>query len=129
MDVTPLIARDRKVIQSYAGGAFRISRAPYHGAVVVLPGDVLPWPVSGDLDNLTDVDFDVPAAHVPDIDVVLFGVGSCARPLTPALKESLARRGIRADIMDTGAACRTYNVLLAEGRRVMALLLPVEKKS
>lgn len=130
MDVTPLISRDRQVIQSYGGGVFRVSGKIYEGAVAVLPDAVHPWSVASfDPAALTTADFAQPLSLSQGIDVILFGMGDRARPLDPHLKSALAERGVKPDIMDTGAACRTYNVLLAEGRRVMALLLPVEKKS
>lgn len=96
---------------------------------MVLPDDVIPWSAPSDLQDFRESDFDIVAARAGDTDVILFGVGEKMQSLPLALKNNLAQRGLRADIMDTGAACRTYNVLLAEGRRVMALLLPVEKKS
>lgn len=96
---------------------------------MVLPDDVIPWPAPSALQDFRESDFDIVAARAGDTDVILFGVGEKMQSLPLTLKNNLAQRGLRADIMDTGAACRTYNVLLAEGRRVMALLLPVEKKS
>lgn len=61
----------------------------------------------------------------PPVEILLVGCGKRLVPLAPALKAALRERGIGADPMDTGAACRTYNVLMAEGRRVAAALLAV----
>ena len=61
----------------------------------------------------------------PAVEILLIGTGSAMAPIPPALRALLRSRGIGCDGMDTGAACRTYNVLLAEGRRVAAVLIAV----
>ena len=58
------------------------------------------------------------------IEILLIGCGRRMVPLPKVLREELRAAGIVADAMDTGAACRTYNILLAEDRRVAAALLP-----
>jgi uncharacterized protein len=59
-----------------------------------------------------------------DPELVLLGTGTSQRFPDPALLQPLMQARIGCEIMDTGAACRTYNILLAEGRRVVALLFP-----
>ena len=59
-----------------------------------------------------------------EIDVVLLGTGKIMQILNPALRRELKAVGLSVEAMDTGAACRTYNVLMAEGRRVAAALFP-----
>lgn len=124
MDVTPLVARDRQVIESYGAGGFRVSGVAYDGAILVLPQATQAWPVSalGDASaaNLASV---VDAG----VQILLLGCGAhmVPVPVPLALRQELRAHGIVIDAMDTGAACRTYNVLLAEDRRVAAALLPV----
>ena len=124
VDITPLIAADRQVIQSYAAGRFKISGVTHEGPVIVLPGRTLAWTPR---DPLIPDDFaalaTLPAAE--KIDVLLLGSGPRALPPLPALRAALRDHGIALEVMDTGAACRTYNVLLADGRRVAAALLPL----
>jgi len=86
---------------------------PWHGSVVR-------WEVA-DFDALTEAHFDAIAALGPE--VVIFGSGSRIRFPRPALMQALMSRRIGIETMDTAAACRTYNVLLAEGRSVVAALL------
>lgn len=121
MDVTPLVARDRQVIESYGASGFRVSGVAYDGAILVLPQATQAWPVTalGDASvaNLAPV---VEAA----VQILLLGCGRQMVPVPPALRQELRAHGIVIDAMDTGAACRTYNVLLAEDRRVAAALLP-----
>ena len=71
---------------------------------------------------------DLQAAHFDEIlafrpEVVIFGSGPSLRFVSPALYRGLIGQGIGLETMDTGAACRTYNVLAAEGRRVLAAVL------
>lgn len=125
MDVTPLVRADQQIIQSYAGGQFKVSGTVYGGAVFVLPEESVAWDFEGQVSSLSESDFDFLADKAADIDVVLLGCGKATTFLPPALKRALKDKDLNIDVMDTGAACRTYNVLMAEGRRVAAALLPV----
>jgi uncharacterized protein len=123
MDVTPLIKSGTQIIQSYADGRFRISGQVYDGPVLVLPEVVTLWSVPLEFPEIGPAHFEALAAARHE--VVLFGTGRTFRILPPAFRAALKSSGMQVDAMDTGAACRTYNVLVAEGRRVAAALLPV----
>lgn len=123
MDVTPLIKEGQQIIQSYAEGVFRISGISYDGAVLVSPQGTLAWSATS-FEDLALQDFENLIARADDIDVVLLGAGAQMKFFNPALKRELSAKGLPVDVMDTGAACRTYNVLMAEGRRVVAAMLP-----
>jgi uncharacterized protein len=125
MDVTPLIRKGQQVIQSYAGGRFRISGQVYEGAVFVYPDEVCAWPEVSTPHYLKTQDFSALIDRAQDVDVVLLGCGSGIHFLDTELRAALRAKGLVIDVMDTAAACRTYNVLMAEGRRVVAALLPV----
>jgi len=84
----------------------------------------VPWDVSH-FDALTAEDFQPIIDDISNIDVVLMGTGAQMQFLPAPLKKALRVQGLSIDVMDTGAACRTYNVLMAEGRRVVTLLMPV----
>ena len=119
MDITPLIAADRQVVQSYGQGRFRISGVVFAEPVFVTPSQSLSWNFTGDFSALSPDSF-------PSLSpgILLLGCGARAAFL-PDLRESLRPLRVTLDVMDTGAACRTYNVLMAEGRDVMAALVPV----
>jgi uncharacterized protein len=121
LDITPLLARDRQVIESYGAGGFRVSGVAYDGAILVLPHATQTWSVAAvaeaSASNLVPL---IDAA----VQILLLGCGRQIAPVPPALRQELRAHGIVIDAMDTGAACRTYNVLLAEDRRVAAALLP-----
>lgn len=104
-------------IDGYGPGFFRIGGVVYEGAVLVAPGGIVPWAGIDDLGGLRSL--------VGAVDVLLIGLGAEIALLPPALRAELEAAGLGVDGMATPSACRTYNVLLAEGRRVAAALLPV----
>ena len=121
MDVTPLVAKDRQVIESYGAGGFRVSGASYEGAILVLPQSTQSLPAGA----LADISAAVLAPAVAaGVRILLLGCGRHMLPIPASLRDELRGHGIVIDAMDTGAACRTYNVLLAEDRPVAAALLP-----
>ncbi|GJL85284.1 MAG: hypothetical protein DHS20C02_10590 [Micavibrio sp.] len=125
MDVTPMVGKDKNIIHSYVGGRFKVGEEVFEKPIIVLPDSVTSWKVpGGGAGKLQLEHFEPIIAMKADLDVVLFGSGKAMVFLSPDLKFSLQTQGLNIDIMDTGAACRTYNVLMAEGRRVAAALLP-----
>jgi len=122
MDVSPLIAADRHVIDSYGAGSFRVSGIVHDGAVIVFPDTTISWSAADPAD-ITQESL-APVITRGGVEILLIGCGKRMAPLPRILREALRAAGIVADAMDTGAACRTYNILLAEDRRVAAALLP-----
>lgn len=128
MDVTPLIREGQQIIQSYAAGTFRISGISFDYAVIVMPSRTIQWNnAPQEIENLHLNNFEELFDKANDIDVVLLGCGNKMEFIPSTLRLELSAKSLPLDIMDTGAACRTYNVLMAEGRRVAALLMPTEK--
>lgn len=104
-------------IEGYGPGFFRVGTHVLRGASLVTPWDAGPW---GGLDDLA-----APLALAGKIDVLLLGLGAEVAIVPRALREALEAAGIGVEPMNSPAACRTYNVLLGEGRRIAAALLPV----
>jgi uncharacterized protein len=123
MDVTPIIPADRQVIDGYGASGFRVSGIAYAGAILVFPDGTQAWSVRT-LDEVTAESLQPVIAHGA-VQILLLGCGRRMRPVPMPLRQALRASGIVVDAMDTGAACRTYNVLLAEDRRVAAALLPL----
>ena len=123
MDITPLVPEGRQVIESYGDDGFRINGERHRGPVIVWPERVVPWAVGG-IDDATIETLAPLFAAEPRIDIVLIGSGAAFMLAPAALRAALGARRIAAESMDTGAACRTYNVLMAEDRRVAAALIP-----
>ncbi|HYD29692.1 MAG TPA: Mth938-like domain-containing protein [Azospirillaceae bacterium] len=124
MDVTPFIPSDRQVIDGYRAGEFQVSQVVYQGPILVFPGHTVPWDVVG-FAGLMAESFAPVKVVVPPVELLLLGSGSKMQLLPSRLRQELRAAGIVVEVMDTGAACRTYNILLSEDRRVAAALLPV----
>ncbi len=124
MDVTPLVREGQQIIQSYAAGVFRISGVNFDHAVLVFPEQTIKWNACDDFKELSEQHFQQLIDIADEIDVVLLGTGATMQFFNPELKQALSQKGLPIDSMDTGAACRTYNVLMAEGRRVVSALMP-----
>lgn len=123
MDVTPLVREGLQLIQSYSDKGFKITGTAHESAVFVFPDETVPWNDVSDLTSLTNQSFDALVTQKNEIDVLLIGMGKRMKPLPADLQKHLHANGLYPDVMDTGAACRTFNVLVAEGRRVVAALL------
>jgi len=121
MDLTPTIPGDRQVVESYGAGGFRVTGFDYAGSILVFPDATLLWEVT-DIAGVTTASLEPIFAH-GGVEILLLGCGARMVPVAPALRQALKAAGIVADAMDTGAACRTYNVLMAEDRRVAAALI------
>lgn len=124
-DITPPAATGQQTIQSYGGGRFLISGRAYEGSVLVFPDATLPWPVSDSTAITVDTLSPVLLAG-EGVRVLLVGCGKRRAILEMEVLAALRAAGIGVEVMDTGAACRTFNVLAAEGRAVAAALVAVD---
>lgn len=124
MDKTPGSPTGRQIIEGYGPGMFRISGRVFKSSVTVFPDRTAPWPIQRidglSIDSLADV---VDAAG--EIEFLLIGCGAHGAFIQPQLRQELRDRGLVIEAMDTGAACRTFNVLMGEGRPVAAALIPI----
>ena len=119
MELTPLVPAGRQVIERYSASGFRVSGAVYAGPVLVFPDLTLLWAEAA----LTAESL-APVVEHGGVELLLLGLGRHMAPVAADLRAALKASGIVVEPMDTGAACRTYNVLLGEERRVAAALLP-----
>lgn len=123
MDITPLIPKTNQIITAYGNGSFKVNGQAYKGSLIIFPTNILVWDVSKAQDiTLASLD----AIRITEtVEIVLVGTGPSIEPLAPEIKTVFRAQSIAMEVMDTGAACRTYNVLLAEGRQVAAALIAV----
>ena len=124
MQITRQSSPDRQLVQRYGNGGFRVSGADFTGSVIVTVPATLTWRVT----SMADITFDdfKPLLDLSgQVDVCLLGCGPVMVPLPKALRVALKDAGLTVDPMDTGAACRTYNVLMGEGRAVAAALIAI----
>lgn len=115
----------RAPIDAYGNGGFRFADMSHRGSILCLPSGIHGWQPA-DPARLAPGDFADLIAEAFSIEILIVGTGRDLRPLSPALREKLREHGIAAEPMGTGAAVRTFNVLLAEDRAVAAALVAVE---
>jgi uncharacterized protein len=122
IDLTPLIPAGRQLIERYAASGFRVSGVVHPGPVLVFPDQTVAWAVA-DIGHIHWEELQ-PVIDHGGVQILLFGQGLRMTPVPAGLRARLRGVGVVLEAMDTGAACRTYNVLLAEDRPVAAALLP-----
>jgi len=124
MDITPLVPKGKQVITGYGNGQFKVSGQVYTTPILVFPDRTVLWDIKPNaaisLENLNVV-----LEEEGEIDLLLIGCTKSQMAIPPKIRTALKEAGIALEIMDTGAAVRTYNVVLAEGRRVAAALIAV----
>ena len=115
----------RAPIDAYGNGGFRFADMSHRGSLLCLPSGIFGWEPA-DPAAMTPADFSRVLAEADGIEILLVGTGRELRPLPAALRAAFKEVRISADPMSTGAAVRTYNVLLAEDRAVAAALVAVD---
>jgi uncharacterized protein len=114
----------RAPIDTYGNGGFRFADMSHRGSILCLPSGIHGW----DMDMskpLSPENFRRVLEEAADIEVLLVGTGTELRRLPDELKQALKARGISSDPMSTGAAVRTFNIMLSEQRAVAAALIAV----
>ena len=114
----------RAPLDAYGNGGFRFADMSHRGSILCLPSGVYGWDVREE-DPLDASMFQKILAEAGDIEFLLVGTGHSIRPLPVELKTALRAANVSSDPMSTGAAVRTYNVMLAESRAVAAALIAV----
>lgn len=115
----------RAPIDAYGNYGFRFAEMSHQGSLLCLPSGIYGWNVETPSD-LTVPNFQKLFDEAAEIEILLIGSGKELVPITQSLRKKLRSVAISADAMSTGAAVRTYNVLVAEGRAVAAALLAVD---
>lgn len=111
-----------QLVQSYGEGGFRVSGKRYEGSILILPDKTASWSIE-DLADLTLPSLKPIMEAEPAVEILIIGCGPMFGLVPVTLREVLKSKKIGVETMDTGAACRTYNVLAGEGRRVAAALI------
>jgi uncharacterized protein len=117
MRLNEITYTDAKPMESYGPGFFRIGGEVFRGSILVGPTGTRDWGGYEDSQTLL--------ALVGKVDVLFVGTGADVAHLPAALRQTLEETGMGVEVMASPAACRTYNVLLSEGRRIALALIPV----
>ena len=123
MDITPLIPKDKNVINSYGPDGFKINQTIYQNTILLTPDqlieikvesvDLIDWKLLGKMIDL-------------ELEIILIGTGEFYKKISDKLKNEIKAIHPEASIneMTSSAACRTYNILISEDRKVAAILIP-----
>lgn len=114
----------RAPIDSYGDGGFRFAEMSHRGSILALPSGIQAWSVT-EAGRIGPEALAPVLAEAAKIDVLLIGTGESFAALDAAARRALAEAGLAPELMSTGAAVRTYNVLVSEGRAVAAALIAV----
>lgn len=117
MRMNEVTFRDAVPVDGYGAGYFRVGGALHQGPMIMAGAGPMPW---GGLDDTAAL-----LALVGEVDVLFVGMGGEIAHLPADLRAQLEAAGMGVEVMNSPAACRTYNVLLSEGRRVAIAVLPV----
>ena len=122
MHITRNAPPDRQLIQRYGDGGFTVSGVRHSGPILVLPTATAHW----EAQRVAEIDGASLATtlRAANVSLCLIGCGLRMEQLPAGLREVLREAGVSVDAMETGAACRTYNMLVGEGRAVAAALIP-----
>lgn len=111
----------QNTITGYGIGFLEVNQTPYSHALIVQPeGEVLAWPIE-EIQDLSEDHFSMISALLPEL--VIVGTGKKQAFLNPKILQPLIKAKIGFEMMDSQAACRTYNILMGEGRKVLAAIL------
>lgn len=125
MEFHPAEVGDRVPLEAYGDGGFRLGGGRIDGSIMLLPERADPWPVN-DLSEVKLKDLAPVLSLGNAIEFVLIGTGEdMTRPPAEVMK-AFAELNIGVEFMATGAACRTYNLLISEGREIAAVLIAVD---
>ncbi|KLK90706.1 membrane protein [Microvirga vignae] len=114
----------RHQIDAYGNGGFRFADMSHRGSILALPSGIRAWPI-GSVAELSDEVLEPIFAEAEEIELLLLGTGVDVAAIPGAFRERFREAKIGLDVMQTGAAARTYNILLAENRKVAAALIAV----
>ncbi len=117
MQLNELKFSDAKPVDGYGPGFFRIGGEVVHGSICIGPQGVQPWGGYDDVKALLSL--------AGAVDVLFVGTGAEIAHIPAALRNPLEEAGLGVEVMPSAAACRTYNILLSEARRIALALIPV----
>lgn len=112
-------------IDAFGDGGFRIAGARHEGHALIVDGAATPWAITGDPKALAREDFQDFTALAEKPDMVVLGVGERLVHPAPEVRQAFREAGIGLEVLDTATACRTYNLLAGEARRVCAALIAI----
>jgi uncharacterized protein len=123
LEFTEIKSSEEAFIAGYGDGGFRMGEGRFEGSLMITPSGFYPWAVNVKED--ISIESLKPVLEAKGVEILLIGMGSNMAFLPKEIRALFEEKNIALEIMDTGAAARTYNVLLQEGRNVAAALIAI----
>ena len=112
---------EKNIFSGYGSGYVVVNNKRYENSMITMPDKIIEDWQAPTVEKLTEEHFELLIPYEPEI--ILLGTGATLRFPSPLVTKNLLESKIGVEVMDTNAACRTYNILMAEGRNVAAALL------
>tara|TARA_B110000116_G_scaffold263459_1_gene269974 strand:+ start:575 stop:985 length:411 start_codon:yes stop_codon:yes gene_type:complete len=112
---------EKNIFSGYGSGYVVVNNKRYENSIITMPDNIIEDWQALTVEQLTEEHFELLIPYEPEI--ILLGTGTTLRFPSPLVTKNLLKLKIGVEVMDTNAACRTYNILMAEGRNVAAALL------
>lgn len=124
MDITPLIPKDKNVINSYGPDGFKINQSIYQNTILLTPNQLIEIKI----ESIESIDWKILGKMIDiELEIILIGTGKTHQKISDKLKNEIKLIHPEASIneMTSSAACRTYNILISEDRKVATILMPI----
>ncbi len=125
MEFTEIKSSSEAFIAGYGDGGFRMGEQRVKGSMLITPMGYYPWPVN-EVSEITIEALQPILDCAVDVELLMIGTGISMAFISKDIRHAFAQKDIAIEAMDTGAAARTYNVLLQEGRKVTAALIAIK---
>lgn len=124
MEFTEITSSEEAFIAGYGDGGFRMGEGRFDGSMLITPTGFYPWDVQTK-EDISIENLNLILEMADQIEILIIGMGVSMAFLPKDIRHMFAKNDIAIEVMDTGAAARTYNVLLQEGRKVTAALIAI----
>jgi len=120
-DITPLVSDEIKIIQSYGSGKFKVNEENFENGLFIFQDIASNF----DEEKLDEIDVNKYQEYFDDIEILIIGYGQNSDFLSSSQEKILKQNNVKIEYMNSGAASRTYNILVTEERKVAALIIAV----
>lgn len=124
MEFSEIKSSSEAFIAGYGDGGFRMGEGRFEGSMLITPTGFYPWDIKEHSDITLDSLNPILESY-SDVEILIIGTGESMAFIKKDIRRAFADKDIAIETMDTGAAARTYNVLLQEGRKVTAALIAI----
>jgi len=120
-DITPILGEEIKVIKSYGDDSFTVNEEKFKSSIFIFQNKALAISAK----NIDEIKLEDFSEFLEDIEILIIGFGETSDFLSAKIEKEIKSHGVKIEYMNSGAAARTYNVLITEERKVAAVIIAV----